>query len=35
VFSTKNIYADIKDVASVVSLGNDDLGEDDVEGSII
>jgi len=34
-FSSRYIIADVKDVHSVVSLHNDDLGEDDLEGNII
>ena len=32
---SKNIIADVRDVQSVVSLHNDDIGEEDVEGNII
>lgn len=34
-FASKNIIADIKDIQSVVSLGNDDIGEDDRENNVI
>ena len=34
-FASRNIVADIKDVQSVVSLANDDLGDKDTEGNII
>ena len=34
-FVSSTIIADASDVQSVVSLGNDDLGEDDREGNVI
>lgn len=34
-FASKNVIVDVKDVQSVCSLGNDDLGEDDNEGNIL
>lgn len=34
-FTSNSIIADVKDIRSILSLSNDDLGEDDVEGNII
>jgi hypothetical protein len=34
-FTSKNIIADVKDVRSVVSLANDDIGEDNLDGNVI
>ena len=34
-FISKNIIADVKDVRSVVSLQNDDIGEDNLDGNVI
>lgn len=33
--STRSIIADVKDVHSVLSLSNDDLGSDDTEGNVV
>jgi hypothetical protein len=34
-FSSKTIVADVADIHSVVSVGNDDLGKEDQEGNVI
>lgn len=34
-FTSMNIIADVKDVRSIVSLANDDLGEDNLDGNVI
>lgn len=33
--ASHNIIVDIKDIQSVVSLHNDDIGEDDKEGNVV
>lgn len=33
-FASRNIIVDIKDIQSVVSLHNDDIGDDDKEGNL-
>ena len=34
-FSSRNIIVDVRDVHSVASLHNDDIGEDDIDGNIL
>jgi len=34
-FTSKNLIASVNDVQSVCSVGNDGVGEDDIEGNII
>jgi hypothetical protein len=33
--ASKNIIADVRDIQSIVSLGTDDIGEEDVHGNVI
>jgi len=33
--ASKSIIADVRDVQSIVSLGSDDVGEEDVHGNVI
>lgn len=34
-FTTSNIIVDVKDVVSIVALGNDDFGEDGTDGNVL
>ena len=34
-FTSRNLICDVRDVMSVFSLGNDDLGDDNLDGNVI
>ena len=34
-YTSKDIYADVKECQAMLSLGNDDLGEKDVDGNVV